>query len=86
MTLGLMASLMLLPVSSFAQTTPQAPASWVEFQKQESAKRIVFFQQMKADRDAFLSSHPEAQTYLEEMHQAAIARMAAWKAAHQTKI
>ena len=83
MILGLIASILLLPVISFGQETPQAPASWIAFQKEQSDKRIAFFQQMKADRDAFLSAHPEAKAYLEQMHVAAQARMAAWKAAHQ---
>jgi hypothetical protein len=85
MTLVLMASLVLLPVISFAQTTPQAPASWVAFQKQERSKMTAFFQEMKADRDAFLSSNPEVKTYLQEMQTTAKARMAAWRAAHPLK-
>jgi hypothetical protein len=51
--LGLMASMLLLPVVSFGQVTQQAPASWIAFQKEETAKRTAFFQQLKADRDAF---------------------------------
>jgi len=81
-TLGVIASIMLLPVISLAQVTPQPPAAWVEFQKQESAKRAAFNAQMKADMQNFLASNPEVKSYMDQMRQAAQARAAAWRAAH----
>ena len=83
MTLGLIASILLLPVISFAQATPQPPAAWVAFQKQENAKRAAFNAQMHADMQAFLQANPEMQTYFTQMRAASQARMAAWRAQHQ---
>ena len=92
-----MASLILLPVVTFAQTStttpstsssttmPTPPASWITFQQQENAKRATFFKQMKDDRDAFLAANPDAKSYLDQMRTAAQARMAAWRAAHPRK-
>jgi hypothetical protein len=85
MTLALITSMILLPVLSFAQTTPQAPASWIAFQKQENAKRQAFYQQLKSDRDTFLNANPDVKTYLEQMRANAKTRMAAWRAAHPPK-
>jgi hypothetical protein len=85
-SLGLIASMTLLSVISFAQTTPQPPASWIAFLKDESTKRAAFFQQMHADRQAFLSSHPDAQAYLDQMKANAKARLAQRKGTHQNKI
>ena len=67
--LGLIVSMMLLPVASFAQTSaqtqlPTPPASWVAFMKAENAKRIAFFKELKAEKEAFLNAHPDAQAYL----------------------
>jgi hypothetical protein len=86
MTLALIASMILLPVISFGQVNPTPPASWVAFQKQESAKRAVFYAQMKADMQTFLSEHPEVKSYFAEVRASAQARIAAWKAQHQNKI
>jgi len=83
MPLVFIASMLLLPVVSMAQSRPQPPPEWVAFQKQESAKRAAFNQQIKADTQAFLSSHPEMQTYFAEMQAASKARYAQWKAMHQ---
>jgi len=83
MFLGLIVSMMFMPAVSFAQSTPQAPASWIAFQQQENAKRSAFFKEMKADRDAFLSSNPEVKAYLEQVRAAAKARFAALRAARQ---
>ena len=82
--LGSTALIMLIPALIFAQTTPKAPASWVAFQQQESAKRIAFFKQMKAERDAFLKANPDVRAYLEETHQNSKGK-AAWRAAHPSK-
>jgi hypothetical protein len=79
---GLMASLMLLPVISFGQTVPQAPAAWIAFQKQENIKRTAFFEEMKADREAFLRANPDVKAYFDEMHATAKERRAEWKAMH----
>ena len=83
---GPMASLILLTSISFAQASDQAmlqpPASWVAFEKQENAKRAEFMKQIKADTDAFLSTHPEAKAYYEQRRAAFKAKLAAWKAAH----
>jgi hypothetical protein len=84
--LGLIASLTLLPAASFAQTTPQPPASWVAFKQAEHAKQVAFFQQIKADREAFLSANPDVKTYLQQLHASTRAREAAWRASHQSKI
>ena len=84
-TCAMIASLILIPVISFAQssqTPAQPPASWVAFMKQENVKRSAFFQQMKADRDAFLSANPDVKAYLDQMRANAQTRMAAWRAAH----
>jgi hypothetical protein len=80
--LGLIASIMLLPVISFAQETPQPPAAWVAFQKEESAKRAAFNAQMSSDMRAFMAANPEMKTYLDQMRAAGQARMAAWRAQH----
>jgi hypothetical protein len=82
--LGSALSLILLSTTAFAQTTPtpQPPDSWVAFQKDQAAKRAAFAQQMKADRDAFISAHPEAKAYLEQIKTANKARLDAWRAAH----
>ena len=82
---ALMTCLLFSSTPTWAQTAPQAPASWVAFQQQEKAKRIAFFQQMKAERDSFLSSHPEAQAYLDQLHAAAKTRFAARKATLRLK-
>ena len=74
---------LLLASPVWAQSAPQPPASWVDFQQQENAKRAAFYQQLKADREAFLAAHPEAKAYLDQMRATAAARRAAWKAAHQ---
>jgi hypothetical protein len=87
----LLASLMLLPGISLAQTstqtttqtTLQEPASWTAFQKQEQAKRADLFKQLNADKEAFLKANPDVQTYLNQVRTAAQARAQAWKAAHQ---
>ncbi len=86
MATGLIASLLLLPMTSFAQSIPQAPASWVAFQKQENAKRAAFYKQMKDDKEAFLRANPDVKSYFEQMHTAANARKATWRAAHPRKI
>ncbi len=70
---------------SFAQTTPQAPASWVAFQQQENAKRVAFNQQMKADREAFLRANPDVQSYLDQMRAIAKQRMATFRNEHRPK-
>ena len=80
--LGSIVAMALLSVAAMAQTTPQAPASWISFQQQENAKRAAFFQQMKADRDAFVNANPDVQTYLAELKTAQKARFAAWQASH----
>ena len=80
--LGLIASIMLLPVTSFAQVTPQPPAAWVAFQKEESAKRAAFNAQMRAEMQNFLNSNPEVKTYFEEMQASAKARALTWRAEH----
>jgi hypothetical protein len=84
MALGLIASMVFLPVISFAQlnTNQAPPASWVAFQKQELAKKIAFFQQMEADRTAFLSANPDVKAYLTQMRAANQTRYAAWVATH----
>ena len=79
--LGLIASMMFLPVISFAQALPQAPASWIAFQQQENAKKAIFNKQMRGEREAFLNANPEVKQYLEEVHAAAKARFAAMRAA-----
>jgi len=88
-SLALIVSLLLFPLISFAQssstTIPTPPASWVAFQQQEHAKRIAFFNQLKADRDAFLSANPDAQTYVNQLRASSQARMNAWRAAHPRK-
>ncbi len=86
MTLGIIASILLLPVPSFAQTTPQPPASWVAFKQAEHTKQVAFFAQLKADRNAFLSVHPEVKSYLAQLHAANMARETAWRASHQRRI
>lgn len=78
-------SIILLPMLSFAQSTPQAPASWVAFQKQENAKRLAFFQEMKADREAFFNANPDVKAYFAQMQASAKARIAAWRASHPSK-
>lgn len=96
LALGLIASLLLLPIVSFAQTSPttnttssttmpKPPASWIAFQQQENVKRAAFFKQMQADRNAFLSANPDAKSFLDQMRAASQARMAAWRAAHPRK-
>ena len=80
--LGLVASTMLLPMISFAQTTPQPPAAWVAFQKEENAKRAAFNAQISADMKAFMAANPEVKTYFDEMRAASQARMAQWRAQH----
>jgi|GEM_PF-3551525 hypothetical protein len=82
LALGLIASIILLPVISFAQSAPQPPAAWVAFQKEESAKRAAFNAQMSADMKAFMEANPEMKTYFDQMRAAAQARMAAWRAQH----
>ena len=79
-TLGLIASLLLLPVISFAQTLPPAPDSWVAFQKVERAKKVAFYKQMRADVDTFLRDHPDAKEYLTQVRAYRKARAAAKKA------
>ena len=81
-SLGFIALTMLLPVISFAQITPQPPAAWVAFQKEESAKRAAFNAQMKAEMQNFLNSNPEVKAYFEEMSAAAKSRMATWRTEH----
>jgi hypothetical protein len=83
--LGLMASMMLLPVISFAQLTQQPPASWVAFQNVEKAKRAAFFQQLEADRTAFLNANPDVRAYLDQKRADNKARYAAWAATHPRK-
>jgi len=80
--------LLLCPNISFAQSSsiPKPPASWIAFQQEENAKRTAFFKQMKADRDAFLSSNPDAKAYLDQMQAYAKEHFAAWRAAHPRKI
>lgn len=80
--LGLIASLILLPVICFAQVMPQPPASWIAFQKQEKAKRDAFFQELNADRQAFLNANPDVQTYFQQMQAANKAQHVAWLASH----
>jgi hypothetical protein len=82
MFLALIASMMLLPAISFAETTPPAPAAWVTFQNEENAKKAAFFKQLKADMDAFLSSHPEVKAYLDQLHAIAHERIDAQRALH----
>ena len=85
MTAGLMAVWILWPAISFAQTTqtvPQAPASWVTFQQQQKAKLTAFYQQLNADKKAFLKANPDVQAYLNQMRTLARTRAQAWKAAH----
>ena len=72
-TLGLIASLVFLPVISFAQSNPQAPASWIAFQKEEHAKQSAFFQQLEAERTAFLNANPDVKSYLDQMKAATAA-------------
>jgi hypothetical protein len=83
-SLGLIASMLLLPAVSFAQlnTSTPPPASWVAFQKEENAKRAAFFQQMETDRTAFLNANPDVKAWLEEMKANNKARYAAWEATH----
>jgi hypothetical protein len=87
--LGLIVSLILLPVFAFAQTNtqnnPKPPAAWIAFQQQENVKRQVFFKQMKDDRDAFLAANPDAKAYFDQMRAAGQARLAAWRTAHPRK-
>ena len=83
LTFGLMALIIFLPLTSFAQSTPQPPASWIAFQKQESAKRQAFYQQMKADREAFLNANPDVKSYLDQLRASNQSRIAAWREAHQ---
>lgn len=85
MTLALIASILFLPALSFAQTTLQPPASWIDFQQKEKVKIAAFFKEMKADTDAFLKANPDAKAYLDQMRANAKARMAAWRAAQQNK-
>lgn len=73
---------LLMPNLVFAQNNPQPPAAWTEYLQQETAKKQAFYQQIKADRDAFLNSHPEVQTYLQQLHAASKARLQAWLLAH----
>ncbi len=80
MSLALMASMMLLPVVSFAQAIPQPPASWVAFQQEEAAKQAAFNKQMKDEVDAFLRSHPEVNAYFDQVRAANKAR---YQAEHQ---
>ena len=84
-SLGLLACTLLLTSISFAQTIPQAPASWIAFQKEENAKRAAFFQEMRADREAFLSSNPDAKEYLDAVRAAAKERRTSWLASHPRK-
>ncbi len=81
-SLVLIALILYFPVISQAQSSPQPPASWIEFQKAESAKRHAFFQEMKADRDNFFSTHPEAKAYVDQLKDFSKQRREAWKAAH----
>ena len=83
---ALLASIILLPIVSFAQATPQAPASWIAFKQQESAKRIAFFKQMKEDRDAFISANPDVKAYLDEVRAARLAKREEWLAQHKRVI
>jgi hypothetical protein len=57
----------LLSGVAFAQSAPQPPASWVEFKKQEEAKRADFLKQMRQEREAFLSTHPEVKSYFDQV-------------------
>jgi len=84
--LALTASIVILPAISFAQTAPQAPASWVAFQQQENAKRIAFIQEMKAEREAFLQANPEVKAYFDQVNAVRRERLSAWRAAHPRRI
>lgn len=84
--LGLLVSALVLPALSFAQTTPQPPAAWVAFQKEENVKRAAFFKEMRADRDAFLAANPDVKEYFEQMRAAAKAKFATMRVARQNKI
>lgn len=86
MSVILLTSLLLSPAVSFSQSSPQPPADWVSFQKEESAKRAAFNAQMRADIQAFMASHPEMKAYFAQMGAASKARMAAWRAQHQNRI
>lgn len=81
MTLGLLSLLILLPMISYAQTVPQAPSAWVSFQKEQNDKRAAFFKEMRAEKEAFISAHPEVKTYLDQIHEANRQRIAALRAA-----
>jgi len=78
-------SILIFTASSFAQSNPQAPASWIAFEQQESAKRASFNRQMNAQRDAFLAANPDVQAYLDEMRAIEKAKMASWYAQHPPK-
>jgi len=93
-SLGLIVSMMILPVFSFAQTDspsslqtdtqtiPKEPASLVAFNKEEMAKRSALDKQIEADREAFFSAHPDAKAYVEELKAIVKARVDAWKIQH----
>lgn len=84
---GLIVVILFVPLVSFAQSNSnsQPPATWVAFQKQQNEKSQVFFQGLKAEREAFLRAHPDVQLYLDQMRVNAQARWQAMRAAHQPK-
>ena len=81
--LGFFALILLLPLISFAQTSPQAPASWIAFQQEQNAKKAAFYKQLKADRETFLNEHPDVRAYIQEMKASNNAKREAWKASHR---
>ena len=83
--LGLMASMVLFPLISLAQTAPQAPDSWKAFQKQEILKIDAFYNQMKADRAALIDSDPQVKAYYQQIRQFAQAHYTAFRAAALAK-